>query len=169
RFFRNREDVAFGGVQVLLIGDLYQLPPETQPNDWAILSPYYQNPFFFDSHTWRYAQPLYIELKKVFRQTDPEFIELLNRIRNADVRSSDLDRLTIRFDPTCEPEREAGYITLSTRNARADAIYEARLERLDADEFVFHAEVEGEFLERSFSTDKQLVLKPGAQVMFIIN
>src|SRR5690606_33081063 len=165
RFFRNREDVAFGGVQVLLIGDLYQLPPVTQPNDWAILSPYYQSPFFFDSHTWRDAQPLYIELKKVFRQTDPEFIELLNRIRNADVTSSDLDRLNIRFDPTFEPERESGYITLSTHNAKADAINDARLKKLDADEVVYHAEVEGEFPERSFPTDQQLVLKPGAQVM----
>ncbi len=169
RFFRNREDVAFGGVQVLLIGDLYQLPPVTQPNDWAILSPYYQSPFFFDSHAWRDAQPLYIELQKVFRQTDPEFVELLNRIRNADVTSSDLDRLNIRFDPTFEPERDSGYITLTTHNAKADAINDARLKKLDADEVVYHAEVEGEFPERSFPTDKQLVLKPGAQVMFIKN
>src|SRR5690606_13894187 len=169
RFFRNKEAVPFGGVQVLLIGDLYQLPPVTQPNDWIILSPYYRSPFFFDSYAWRYSQPLYIELKKVFRQTDPVFIEMLNRIRNARVSTSDLDALNKRFDPVFEPDSDSGYITLTTHNSKADSINESRLRKLDAEEVMFQAEVEGDFPERSFPTDKLLVLKPGAQVMFIKN
>lgn len=169
RFFRNKEAVPFGGVQVLLIGDLYQLPPVTQPNDWIILSPYYRSPFFFDSYAWRYSQPLYIELKKVFRQTDPVFIEMLNRIRNAQVSTSDLDALNKRFDPLFEPDSDSGYITLTTHNSKADSINESRLRKLDAEEVMFQAEVEGDFPERSFPTDKLLVLKPGAQVMFIKN
>jgi ATP-dependent exoDNAse (exonuclease V) alpha subunit len=169
RFFRRREDIPFGGVQVLLIGDLYQLPPVVQREEWSLLGQYYQSPFFFDAHVVSEASPLYIELRKIYRQTDPLFIDLLNKIRNNDTTERDIETLNANYKPGFSPEANTGYITLTTHNHKADKINYDALSNLPGEPANFEGEVEGDFPERNYPTDKRLALKVGAQIMFIKN
>lgn len=166
---RKNHQELFGGVQVLFIGDLYQLPPVAIRSEWEILAEYYPSPFFFDAHCLRKEMPVFIELSTVYRQSDKEFIQLLNNIRNNFMDQDSFDLLNERYRPDFRPETEEGYITLTSHNAQADAINERELNRLLGEEFIYEAETEGEFPENSFPAEKRIRLKRGAQVMFLKN
>ena len=169
RHFRKQWHLPFGGVQVLYIGDLYQLPPVVPDDEWRILRSFYKSPFFFDSVAFAQSSALYIELDRIYRQTDQYFIEILNRIRNNEVIEDDWRLLNRKFDPGFFPASEENYITLTTHNYKADAINASKLNQLPGKAFVFQGEVKKEFPDKAFPTDLQLQLKVGAQVMFIKN
>lgn len=168
RGVRRRPDTPFGGVQVLLIGDLYQLPPVVNDEQWSILSTYYTTPFFFSARVMQQTTILPIELDKIYRQSDTVFIDLLQHVRNNEMHDSDFALLNERYQPEAIYGLE-NYITLCTHNWKADKINISQLQRLQADEKQFEAQIHGDFPERSFPTEQRLVLKQGAQVMFIKN
>lgn len=169
RSVRNQYTRPFGGVQLLLIGDMYQLSPVTKDEEWGMLSSWYKSPYFFNSHVIESQLPVYIELDKIYRQNDPDFIHVLNQVRNNEVDETGYNLLHSRYKPDYHPLRDENYITLTTHNNKADAINVAALEELKNKEINFKALIEGEFSERSFPADEQLKLKVGAQVMFIKN
>jgi hypothetical protein len=169
RHFRRKPNIPFGGVQVLLIGDLFQLPPVVQQQDWNILRQFYNSPFFFDSNVIAELQPLYIELKKIYRQRDEKFIDVLNNVRNNVVTGMDLALLNERYHPDFSPANESQYVTLTTHNYKADKINNEELSRLKTPLRTFDGLIEGDFSERAFPTDKILMLKEGAQIMFLRN
>lgn len=169
RRFRRRYKEPFGGVQVLMIGDLYQLPPVVGHNEDAMLKDHYQSPFFFDAHVLKETPPVCIELQKIYRQKDLQFISLLNRVRNNEVTTTDLEWINKRFNPDFKPSESEKYITLSSHNYIADNINEEELKKLPDKEFKFEAVIEGEFSERAYPADVTLKLKKGAQIMFIKN
>jgi hypothetical protein len=169
RYFRKKPSTPFGGVQVLFIGDLFQLPPVVPDDQWKILQEYYEGPFFFQAKVMQQSRPLYIELKKIYRQTDRHFIDVLNRIRNNEVEEEDLQVLNACYQPEFRAPAGENYITLTTHNHKADAINSNELARLPGELHRFEGGVEGDFPERNFPTDRVLNLKKGAQVMFIKN
>lgn len=169
RHFRKRLHLPFGGVQVLFIGDMYQLPPVVPNNEWDILQQYYESPFFFSARVIQEAAPLYIELKKIYRQNEQQFIDVLNRVRNNQLTDDDFALLNHRYNPRFTPAQEDKYVTLCTHNRAADAINAAELEKLPGKAQVFSAVIEGDFSEKALPTDMILQLKEGAQVMFIKN
>lgn len=169
RHFRNRHHEAFGGVQVLFIGDMYQLPPVVQQDEWELLGRYYASPFFFDSQVLQQHPPACIELDKIYRQQDETFIHLLNKVRNNQLDQPALQLLQSLYQPQFRPGKEAGYITLTTHNHKADTINVQELNGLQGTLHTFQASVEGDFNEKSYPADQTLQLKPGAQVMFIKN
>lgn len=168
RRYRDRTR-PFGGVQLLMIGDLQQLAPVAKPEEWEMLRPYYDTQYFFSSIALREAGFVTVELHTVYRQTDLTFIELLNAVRNNTADSNVLARLNERYVPDFEPDDDEGYVRLTTHNFQADRINEENMERLDTPPRVFRAIVKGEFPELSFPTFEQLTLKVGAQVMFVKN
>lgn len=159
----------FGGVQLLLIGDLRQLSPVVREHEWEQLKDHYQSPYFFESHALRKAGFLTIELQTVYRQTDRDFIDILNAVRNGEVDARTLGILNRRADPSLMPADDEGYIRLTTHNREADSLNYSRLQALPTPETVFQAVVTGEFPESSYPADRELRLKAGAQVMFIKN
>ena len=159
----------FGGVQLLLIGDLRQLAPVAREDEWRLLSEIYASPYFFESKALREAGMLMIELSKVFRQSDPAFIDILNRIRDNIADDSILEKLNRRADPSLFPSDDEKYIRLTTHNHSADAINDARLASLKTPLFDFDADVSGNFPEASFPAARTLSLRVGAKVMFIKN
>lgn len=169
RHYRKRPNIPFGGVQVLFVGDLFQLPPVVPDEQWTILEKYYAGPFFFQAQVMQHLDPLYLELKTIYRQRDLHFVNLLNRVRNNEVRQQDLELLNERYQPAFRPEKKGDYITLTTHNYKADAINAAELDRLQEREYSFKGEVEGNFPEKNFPTDLVLKLKEGAQIMFLRN
>lgn len=169
RHFRKRPHTPFGGVQVLFIGDLFQLPPVVPDEQWSILEKYYDGPFFFQARVMQQLDPLHLELKVIYRQRDQRFVNLLNRVRNNEVQRDDLELLNERFNPAFRPDREGDYITLTTHNYKADAINTEELAQLPGKEYHFKGEVEGNFSDRNFPTDLVLKLKEGAQIMFLRN
>lgn len=169
RHFRKQYNVPFGGVQVVYIGDLFQLPPVVQQHEWSILGEHYTSPFFFEAKVVKEAPPLYIELKKIYRQSEQHFIDILNRVRNNITEQSDLTALNNRFNNSFTPPAEEKYITLSTHNRKADVINEAELKKLNGRLHAFKAEVTGEFSDKALPTEFNLQLKEGAQVMFVKN
>lgn len=169
RVFRKRENTPFGGVQVVLIGDTFQLPPISNHEDWSILGRFYKTPFFFSSRVLMDQKPLYIELKKIYRQTDQDFIDLLNRIRINSLGRDDLQMLNSRYLHGFIPEEEDDYIILATHNRMVEETNEKRLREIDEPMHRFEAFVEGTFPESSFPADQILKLKEGAQVMFLRN
>ncbi len=159
----------FGGVQLLLIGDLQQLPPVVPPEQWELLKTVYSTPYFFSSIALIEAGYLTVELHQVYRQNDTQFIDLLNRIRTNHIDSSTLSLLNSRCRPSFAPDASQGYIRLTTHNRRADEINKCQLDALDTPAQTYTAEIEGNFPETSLPTDRALTLKAGAQVMFLKN
>lgn len=168
RSIRRNHYVPFGGVQMLFIGDLYQLPPVVPNEEWNIIRNYYASPFFFHAKVVEQSPPLYIELKKIYRQNEQHFIDILNRIRNNVVISKDLDELNERQlqDPNSLPDN---IITLTTHNKKADSINANELQKLPGKLYRFEGVIVKEFSENALPTDLVLQLKEGAQVMFIRN
>ncbi|WP_442592187.1 ATP-dependent DNA helicase [Pedobacter sp. AW31-3R] len=165
----RKNTLPFGGVQLLLIGDLYQLPPVTKREDWAFLSRAYLSPYFFDGHVIRNNPLLQIELTRVFRQTEPEFINILNSIRNNQISTHDLSVLNKRYEPEYIPAEGLNPIVITSHNAEANAINQAKLDELPGTAFTFDGEISGEFRDTGIQAEQSLKLKEGAQVMFIKN
>jgi hypothetical protein len=168
RHFRQNEK-PFGGVQLLMIGDLEQLAPVVKDDEWSLLQDYYETPFFFESHALKNTSYASVELKTVFRQSDELFINMLNRIREKKIDTAFLKELNKRYQPDFKPDIDGGYIILTTHNAQAQRINSNRMNQLDASSHVYEAEITGNFPEYSYPTDARLVLKKGAQVMFVKN
>jgi hypothetical protein len=169
RYFRNRNNEPFGGVQLLLIGDMFQLPPVIKEEEWQILSTYYSSPFFFDSHVIQEQPPAFIELNKIYRQTDQHFISVLNKVRNNLMDEEAFTLLHQRYQPDFQLNKQKGYIVLTTHNNKADEMNRTQLSRLKGSVSTFKATVSGDFNERNFPAEETLQLKTGAQVMFIKN
>jgi len=159
----------FGGVQLLMIGDLQQLPPVVKNEDWEFLRDYYTTMFFFGSKALQKTSYVPIELKHIYRQNDEAFIKLLNKVRDNHIDAETLNELNKRYIPDFATDSEEGYITLTSHVALAYRINESKLEKLPGKENRFDATVTGDFPEYSFPTENQLVLKKGAQVMFVKN
>ena len=169
RQYRKRHDLPFGGVQLLMIGDLQQLAPVVTPQEEHLLGQHYDTPFFFSSNALKQVGYLTIELKKVYRQQDEQFISLLNQIRENKASEETLQALNQRYIPNFVPPKESNYIRLTTHNAPAQYINEQQLAALPSLSFSFTADIEGDFPETSYPADFKLTLKSGAQVMFIKN
>ncbi|THF47680.1 helicase [Flavobacterium supellecticarium] len=165
----RRNERPFGGVQILFIGDLLQLPPVIKNEEWSVLQRYYRGKFFFHSHVIQQNPPLYIELDKIFRQTDSEFISVLNNLRNNTVTTNDLAILNQYVQPDFDFKKNPGFITLTTHNAKADAINSNALAELDGEAYTFQPEIVGDFPDKIYPVEEQLKLKVGAQVMFVKN
>lgn len=159
----------FGGIQMVFIGDLYQLPPVVKPNERPLFEEYYESPYFFSAWSFQEIHPILLELEKVYRQSDEQFIRLLNRIRNNTVDEEDLALLNSRVFPTYVPREEELVVYLTTTNELARAFNEEQLKALGGEERVYEGFVRGEFAEADFPTDFVLRLKEGAQVMLLAN
>ena len=168
RRYKSRH-LPFGGVQLLMIGDLQQLAPVVKDDDREILKNYYDSYFFFGSRALRSTDYVTIELKHIYRQNDQVFIELLNKIRDNRVDTAVLDQLNKRFVTDFDPESGGGYITLTTHNNQARTINDSMLARLPGKTHSFKAIIKDEFPELSYPNDNELILKKGAQVMFVKN
>ena len=168
RRYKNRNKV-FGGVQVLMIGDLQQLSPVVKPQEWELLKPYYDNAYFFSSIAFQKSNAISIELKHIYRQDNEQFIGILNEIRNDNLSPASVAVLNQRYLPDFEPAIEDGYITLTTHNNRADSMNDLALKKLDNKSYFYTAKIEGKFNEYAYPTHEKLALKLGAQVMFIKN
>ncbi|HRP89959.1 MAG TPA: helix-turn-helix domain-containing protein [Edaphocola sp.] len=169
RMVRRKPELPFGGVQMIFIGDMFQLPPVVNDQEWESLKEFYESPYFFDALVLKEVEPVYIELKKIFRQSDQSFINILNRIRNNDVEAEDLQILNEKLDPYFIPDAHTGFITLSTHNYKADQINKNALDQLTSPPVIFNASIKGDFPSHAYPAEEQLVLKVGAQVMFIKN
>jgi hypothetical protein len=169
RHTRRNYHLPFGGVQLLCIGDLHQLPPVAQNQEWNILNEYYESPFFFDSMAIKEQLPLLIELDKIYRQKEDSFVRLLNKVRNNHMDADDFEDLHLRYDPTFRPDRDEKYITLTSHNKQSDQINEQELYKLNGASFNYKAVVEDDFPENMYPVDFELGLKEGAQVMFLKN
>lgn len=159
----------FGGVQLLMIGDLAQLTPVVTPEDEKILRPYYDTPYFFGSKALQQISYVTIQLKKIYRQADTTFVDLLNHIRDGHPTAEDLATLHKRYNPTFLPEAKDGYIRLTTHNRMADEYNDHEMQRLSSQPFTYSAVIDGTFPDYSYPTAFYLTLKVGAQVMFIKN
>ena len=159
----------FGGVQLLMMGDLQQLTPVVTEEDSNMLRPYYSTPYFFGSHALSEIPYVTIELKHVYRQQDNDFLELLNHVRLGCTTAADLELLNGRYQPDFHPKTDQGYIRLTTHNAMADHYNDSQLEQLSSTSHNFKAEIKGTFPEYSYPTSEVLTLKEGAQVMFVKN
>lgn len=168
RRFRDRSKV-FGGVQLLMIGDLQQLSPVIRDEEWQLLREFYKTGFFFGSTAYQSSNALSIELKKIYRQESEDFIKILNEIRNDSLSPESSETLNKRYVPNFSPAEGDGYITLTTHNNRADRINSVELEKLKNKSFVYEAEIQGKFPEYTYPTHLELELKVGAQVMFVKN
>lgn len=165
----RRNSKPFGGVQLLMIGDLQQLPPIAHGGEDELLRQYYKTLYFFSSAALKSMKYSCIELKNVYRQTDRHFIDILNHARNCTLTSQDISDLNARYIPGFSPKPEDGYIRLMTHNRQVDYVNETEMEELDSKPYTFVAAVTGTFPEESYPTADSLTLKKGAQVMFIKN
>ena len=168
RRYRDRHK-PFGGVQLLMIGDLQQLAPVVKDEEWQMLKKYYDTPYFFSSRALKQTEYCTIELKTVYRQSDRAFLDLLNRIRENHCDPQVLEALNRRYLPDFQPRKEEGYIRLVTHNYQAQRINNYELEQLPGRSYAFRATIDGKFPEYSYPTDELLELKKGAQVMFVKN
>ena len=165
----RRSKLPFGGVQLLMIGDLQQLPPVVKQEEWSILKRFYATEFFFSSRALQKSPHICIELKHIYRQKDEDFIQILNEIRNNQLSDQSRRRLNANYKPDFDPSDKDAYITLSTHNRKAEEINELKLEKLEADNMSFTASINGQFPDYAFPTLEELELKKGAQVMFVKN
>ncbi len=159
----------FGGVQLLMIGDLHQLPPVVKQDEWEMLREHYDTTYFFGSQALRKTDPVTIELKHIYRQSDQTFIDLLNKVRDNKLDDEVLNLLNSRFVPNFQPDEKDGYITLTATNAAANDINSMRLENIASPKFSFQAKIEGDFPAMAYPTELVLEFKVGAQVMFVKN
>ncbi|PLX06130.1 MAG: helicase [Marinilabiliales bacterium] len=165
----RRNEKPFGGVQLLLIGDLHQLAPVIKEDEWYLIREYYKSTFFFSSLALSKTDFSTIELKHIYRQEDKTFIEVLAEIRENRLSDKSIELLNTRFKPDFDAKKEEGYITLTTHNAKAAEINNDRLKSLEEKRKLFYADVEDDFPPFMYPTEHELVLKKGAQVMFIKN
>ena len=169
RYIRRKPFLPFGGVQLLFIGDLYQLPPVIKKEEWEILQKYYSSIFFFDSFVLRNDIPIIIELKEIFRQKDDKFIEILNGIRNNNISNDNFNLLNSKINRNFSPKDHEEYITLTTHNYQSDEINKTKLSTIEEQAYFFNSEIINDFPEHLFPAENELKLKIGAQVMFIKN
>lgn len=167
-YSRNMRE-PFGGKQLLLVGDIYQLEPVVREEDRRLLSPFYRSSFFFDAKVFEYFQLVSIELRKVYRQSDPVFISILDHIRTSQVPMSDLQKLNQRVGALLDESDSKLAITLSTRRDTVDYINDSQLKLLPGEPTLFRGNIQGEFPESSLPTPMELYLKTGAQIIFIKN
>ena len=159
----------FGGKQILLVGDVFQLEPVVKNDEREILNRFYPTPYFFSARVFSEIDLVSIELQKVYRQTDPVFVSVLDHIRNNTAGAADLQLLNTRYGTQIEQNEEDMYITLATRRDNVDYINDKKLAELPGEPATFEGEIEGDFPESSLPTSKDLILKPGAQIIFIKN
>lgn len=159
----------FGGKQILLVGDVFQLEPVVKNDEREILNRFYPTPYFFSARVFSEIDLVSIELQKVYRQTDPVFVSVLDHIRNNTAGAADLQLLNTRYGTQIEQNEEDMYITLATRRDNVDYINDKKLAELPSEPVTFEGEIEGDFPESSLPTSKDLILKPGAQIIFIKN
>lgn len=173
RMYGPNHQLPFGGVQMIFIGDLYQLPPVVTGQEREIFSTHYKTPFFFSAHAMENLPLEIIELEKVYRQKDKDFVDLLNRIRNNSVEDSDIARLNSRFLPAANsgaaPGSDGFYISLTTTNKKADEINEQKLQALQGKLYASEASISGTFGKEYFPTATDLQFKAGAQIMLLNN
>lgn len=165
----RRSSKPFGGVQLLMIGDVHQLSPICRDEDWQLLKDIYRSPYFFDSNALKECDYISIELQEVFRQKDMSFVEILNAVRDNKITQQVMSRLNERYMPDFSPAEEEGYITLTTHNYIANNINSSRLNALPSESNFFSSEIEGDYPESIYPNDTELELKVGAQVIFIKN
>lgn len=169
RHVRRRNNLPFGGVQVLFIGDLMQLPPVVKNEEWTYLKPFYNSIYFFDARVLQQNKPVYIELDKIYRQTDQRFVDLLNHLRNNEITADDTALLNTYYKPDFKPNATDNYITLTTHNYKANELNKTFLSRLLTKSYFFDAVIADDFNEYAYPIEKTLELKIGAQVMFVKN
>ena len=174
RHFKHRPTIPFGGVQLLVIGDLFQLSPVVREEEWRLLQPYYEGPYFFQARVFRELKPIYIEFEHVYRQTNVEFLSILNEVRNNRLTAESFAVLNGRVQKFSGSEdqefrRPDGAITLSTHNSKVDAINQREMDALKGKEYTYKATITDTFPESMYPIDEQLTLKVGARVMFIKN
>lgn len=165
----RKSKIAFGGVQVLMIGDLQQLSPVIKDHDWNLLKTYYKTSFFFSSRVFQQCQAITIELRHIYRQDNQKFIQILNEIRNNTLSQSSAYELNKRYLKDFKPDPSEGYIYLTTHNRKAEQVNLEELKTLSSKGFTYKAEIGGKFPEYAFPNEELLELKVGAQVMFIKN
>lgn len=169
RVYTNRRSEPFGGKQLLLVGDAFQLEPVVKREDWDILRRFYTSPYFFDAQVFRHVKLVQIELRKVYRQHESDFLSMLDRVRVSQMTLADFNLINSRVNSSFSPSDNDMYITLTTTKATADNINDAKLEALPDEPRTYEGRVEGEFPETSFPTGLRLTLKPGAQIVFVRN
>jgi len=169
RYIKKLESSPFGGVQLLFIGDLYQLPPVVKEEEWDYLAPYYSGIYFFNAKALQHNKPLQIELKEIYRQSDKLFISLLNHLRENTITKEDIEVLNRYYKPSFQPDEKEGYVYITTHNRKVDEINRQALKELPGKIYCFDAEVNKDFSEYLYPVEYRLELKKGAQVMFIKN
>jgi hypothetical protein len=169
RSVRRNYDAPFGGIQLLCIGDLHQLPPVAQNHEWEMLQNYYSSPFFFNSLAIQEQQPVLIELNKIYRQKEQDFVDLLNSVRTNSMTDEDFETLHSRYNPTFVPFVEDKFITLTSHNKQAELINNSEIQKLLSAPKTYTAEIEDDFPESMYPAEASLMLKVGAQVMFLKN
>jgi len=168
RKYKNRF-LPFGGVQLLMIGDLQQLPPVVTDGEQDLMAQYYDTPYFFGSNALKGLDYLTIELQRIYRQEDPKFIALLNNVRNNMIDAATLDQLNARFKPNFDPDDDEGYVRLVTHNRQADALNRRKLNELPMTAHKYKAQIKDKFPSNAFPIDEELALKVGSRVMFVKN